>query len=145
VRGTGGNNAKRFLFAPAYLGYAGYSLPHYIPPADPANRTAANFSYYYANIDLSPDQFGAIKTYLIDKAVRAVFTEFGSYDGEHNERVKFTRESVAQAKALGIPLMYWEYTFEAQSYNEWWDIHFGGVEEPFELFPPEIMGIVMGR
>jgi aryl-phospho-beta-D-glucosidase BglC (GH1 family) len=143
VRGTGGNNAKRLLLSPTYYqpNDLEFMFSRFALPNDPANRVAASFSFYNEYYD----GFSNIKKFLIDKGIPVVFPEFGAFFGELEERAEFLRDAIPQAKALNIPVMYWDYGEPEYEYPQWWAINFGGAEGTFELFPPEIMDIVMGR
>lgn len=142
VRGTGGNNAKRFLLVSPLFGEAGeWMLETFKLPDDPANHTLAGIQYIRWDEKVPEDPFPAIEKYLTSEGAGVVMTAHGSNarNAAYDERVEWTKLTAAKAKALGIPLMW---------YGADWDSYNGPqfcLINPFELETvfPELVDILV--
>lgn len=113
VRGTGGNNAQRFLFVPPFFhkGVERY-LKNFKLPDDPANHTIVCINYYLGDEAVGGgDPFPAVEKYLTSKGIGVVITEFGSDTNDepdrYQSRLKFMEETVSNANRLNIPIIYY--------------------------------------
>jgi aryl-phospho-beta-D-glucosidase BglC (GH1 family) len=153
VRETGGNNAKRFLYASPYFQRGSVAaLSNFKMPADTAQHTLVAINRYYSDYNAEnewSDIYGPIKEYLVDKGIGVVFTEFGvpSYEASKSKRIAWVKEELAQAIALGIPV-----TWYAGNYG-----NFAGhplekepgfcLYNPYTMKPvfPEAINLLMGK
>lgn len=144
VRSTGGNNAKRFLLVPPYFQKGVESaLSQFVLPNDPANHTIVCINYYLGDEEHGGgDPFPFIKKYLTANGISVVFTEFGAEikANDLQSRIDFTRNAVAQAKELNIPIIYYGSDCDADAW--WFRLYDWNTFEPTQ---PELIDILMGQ
>ena len=145
VRSAGGNSAKRFLFIPPFFEKANY-LPAFKLPDDPEQHLVVSMNYYLGDDKIGGgDPFPNIQKYLLENNIPAVITEFGSSSEEssYEERVTFTRDTVTQAKALGVPIIWFggnwgDHANDSPNFSLYNPFN---LEKPF----PELIDILMNK
>ena len=133
IRGTGGNNATRYVMAPGYAASPSY-LSSYTLPVEPAvtssngksrillavhaytpgdfclegNKSdySANKSYIESSIT---SEFNNLKTNYVSKGIGVVMGEASASDKDNLEsRIKWADYYFAKAAAAGIPVILWD-------------------------------------
>ncbi|MCQ2588392.1 MAG: glycoside hydrolase family 5 protein [Treponema sp.] len=133
IRGTGGNNATRYVMAPGYAASPAY-LSDYSLPVEPAvtssngksrillavhaytpgdfclegNKSdySANKSYIESSIT---SEFNNLKTNYVSKGIGVVMGEASASDKNNlDSRVKWADYYFAKAAAAGIPVILWD-------------------------------------